>query len=124
MGSYEFRLRIARLLVGAMLFAQAALAAAGCDWLNRNPAQLIGEGSAEPSCHEEPARNANLCLAHCLGTDQSADTPQQVVPVWIDVPAFRLTLVERPVVRQAAMRHAPTRTHAPPVRILFHIFLI
>ena len=81
---HRTRTRVAQLLLGVLLFAQAALALAGCDWLRAAPALAINASTSQAPCHEEPAVNANLCLAHCLSADQSADTPQVVVPVWVD----------------------------------------
>ena len=60
---------VARVALAALLFAQAALALAGCDWLRAAPALAISASSSQPPCHEAPAVNANLCLAHCLSSD-------------------------------------------------------
>ena len=81
---HRTRARVARLMLGLLLFTQGALAMAGCDWLRAAPALAISASSSQPPCHEAPAVNANLCLAHCLSADQSTDTPQVVVPVWVD----------------------------------------
>jgi hypothetical protein len=69
------RRAIARLMLATLLFGQAALAIAACDWLVRSPAQVFAAAET-PSCHEAPAKNGNLCLAHCLSDDQSSSTPQ------------------------------------------------
>ncbi|MEK6242974.1 MAG: hypothetical protein AABM33_00610 [Pseudomonadota bacterium] len=116
--------RIARAVLCASLFAQAALAAAACDWLRVAPAQALMAKAGEPSCHEEPARNANLCLAHCLGADQSTDTPQVAIPVWSQ--AFLLVAVdiESAPARQAILHYTLPHPGAPPPRILYHSFLI
>ncbi len=115
---------IARLLVGALLFAQAALAVAACDLLRVAPAQAIAAKAGEPSCHEEPAMNANLCLAHCLGNDQSADKPQVAIPEWSRAYLLVIEVAGSAPLPQAIQRHVPPYPGAPPPRILFQSFLI
>src|SRR5258706_14487193 len=72
----------AKILLTALLFSQAAVAAAACDIPDRAPTQGFVLQESMP-CHEEPGQNANLCLPHCLSADQSAHTPQVVVHAWI-----------------------------------------
>ena len=116
--------RIASIVLGAMLFAQAALAAAACDWLRVAPAQAIMAKVGEPSCHEEPAQSANLCLSHCLGNDQSADTPQVAIPAWNQASFLVIVDLERAPVLKAVLHYTPPHPGAPPPRILFQSFLI
>lgn len=116
--------KIATVLLGAMLFAQAALAAAACDWLRVAPAQAIMAKAGEPSCHEEPAQNTNLCLSHCLGSDQSADTPQVAIPAWNQASFLVIVDLERAPVLKAVLHYTPPHPGAPPPRILFQSFLI
>ena len=116
--------KIASLVLGAMLFAQAALAAAACDWLRVAPAQAIAAKPSEPTCHDEPAQNANLCLSHCLGSDQSADTPQVAIPAWSQASFLVIADLERAPVLKAVLRYTPPHPGAPPPRILFQSFLI
>jgi len=71
---HRTRTRVAQLVLGLLLFTQGALAMAGCDWSRAAPALTVAASSSQPPCHEVPAINANLCLAHCLSADQSADT--------------------------------------------------
>ena len=111
-------------LLGALLFAQAALTVAACDWLRVAPAQAIMAKAGEPSCHEEPATNANLCLAHCLGNDQSADTPQVAVPAWKQASILVMVAFESAPLPQGNLHYALSRPGAPPPRILYHSFLI
>ena len=115
--------QIATVLLGAMLFAQAALAVAACDWLRVAPAQAIMAKATEPSCHEVPAENANLCLAHCLGNDQSADTPQVTIPVGSPA-VLSVVGIQRVLVPHAMLPFTLPHPGAPPPRILFHSFLI
>jgi hypothetical protein len=120
----SIRRHVAQVMLGATLFAQAALAVAACDWLRVAPAQVFVAQAAEPSCHVEPARNANLCLAHCLGADQSADTPQIAVPVWSQAVLLTVVAFDIAPSSQAILRHTLPRPGAPPPRILFQTFLI
>ncbi|MSQ63861.1 MAG: hypothetical protein EXR33_08525 [Betaproteobacteria bacterium] len=122
--SSRTRTRVAQLMLGLLLFAQGALAVAGCDWLRAAPALTIGAGLDQPPCHEEPALNANLCLAHCLGADQSAGTPQIVVHDWIGTASLKVALADGPIYPAAALRYSLPRPAAPPPRILFQSFLI
>ena len=118
------RTRVAQLLLGVLLFAQAALALADCDWLRAAPALAISASSSQPPCHEEPAVNANLCLAHCLSADQSAGTPQVVVPAWIAFPPLMVAAIDHRTSRAEILRFELPRPSAPPPRILFQSFLI
>jgi len=114
----------AKLLLGAMLFAQAALAAAECDWLRVAPAQALAAKASEPSCHQEPASNANLCLAHCLSGDQSSDSTQVTLPAMPASPVLLAPMPDKREAPAARLRHSLPRPAAPPPRILFQTFLI
>ena len=126
MRSIRSRAFVARLLLGLLLFSQAALAAAACDGGRVTPAQAIAPAAMPdmPGCHEQPARNANLCLAHCLSADQSADTPQFVVPARSGAAPLTIAVEDRASVPAAIQRRAPPRFPGPPPRILFQSFLI
>jgi len=115
---------IARALFGMLLFAQAALALAGCDRLRAAPSLAINAGSSQAPCHEEPTVSVNLCLAHCLSADQSADTPQVVVPAWVHYSPIVVAAVDRWTGRAGNLRFELPRSSAPPPRILFQVFLI
>lgn len=118
------RVRVAQFMLGLLLFAQAALALAGCNWLRAAPALAISASAGQPPCHEESAVNPNLCLAHCLSADQSAATPQVVAPVWIDSPPIMVAVIDRWTGRAEDLRFVLPRPSAPPPRILFQSFLI
>ena len=76
-------------------------------------------------CHEAPAEPKNVCLAHCLSADQTADTPQLVVPAWIGVSPLVVALAPAGSVHSVAvLRRVPVQSTAPPPRILFQSFLI
>jgi hypothetical protein len=115
---------VSRVALAALLFAQAALALAGCDWTRAAPALAISASSSQPPCHEAPAVNPNLCLAHCLSADQSADTPQVVVHAWIGPVSLNIEAVGGRSYPAAALRYKLPRPAAPPPRILFQTFLI
>jgi hypothetical protein len=120
----RYRYCIARLVIGALLFAQAALAVAACDWPRASPAQAFAANPDKPTCHEEPAPNANACLAHCLSGDQKSDVPTVPLPV---LHSSLVLVISMPATRSAEpeySRHALSRPPAPPPRILFQSFLI
>jgi hypothetical protein len=118
---------MARVALAAMLFTQAALVFAACESAWRAPALVIAH-AAPPgnnvTCHEQDG-NANLCLAHCLGEDQSLDKPLVKVPALSAAPVFSMPAVlvsphEAHAPRRLAVPHAP----GPPPRILFQSLLI
>ncbi|SRR5258706_10647086 len=112
-----------KIMLFALMFAQAAIASAICDMPDWAPAQAIAQGAVLP-CHEEPVQNSNLCLAHCLSADQSADTPQVVVPAWSVAAPLTVSVVVRCRGEFVALRHMLPHPGAPPPRILFQSFLI
>jgi hypothetical protein len=118
------RCRASLALLGALLFAQAALALAACDWLRAAPAAALLSKASEPTCHDEPARNANLCLAHCLSFDQSSDRPQPQVVAMSAVPALVVAMPGVQALRVVDRRYRRALPAAPPPRILFQSFLI
>ena len=75
-------------------------------------------------CHEEPTQNANICLAHCLSADQSADTPQVVVHAWNGTTPLNIVVADNRTYPSVAMRHMLPLPAAPPPRVLFQTFLI
>ena len=116
---------MARMALIAVLFTQAAIAIAACESVRRAPALALAELQlGDAGCHEQPG-NVNLCLAHCLGEDQSLDKPQLKVPALygalaLAVPAPIVSLHDARPIRY---RSAPPAC-APPPRILYHSFLI
>ena|SRR5258706_8894913 len=112
----------AKILLIALLFSQAAVAAAACDMPDRAPAQAFVQ--QESPCHEEPAQNANLCFAHCLSADQSADTPQVVVHAWSGAAPLTVAPVQSWSGRAVVWQRLIPPIAAPPPRILFQSFQI
>ena len=86
---------MARLALAAMLFTQAALVFALCESARPAPALVIAfaaERIEGTNCHEQEM-NVNLCLAHCLGDDQSLDKPLVKVPALSIAPVFLVPAV-------------------------------
>ena len=113
-----------RLALAAMLFAQAALAVAACESGHATSAIAHSEDRPAGPCHE-PEDNPNLCLAHCLGGDQSLDKPLLKLPVLaaavvFSVPAMTELRHDRCAPRRTAVPHAA----GPPLRVLFQSLLI
>ena len=122
---------IAKLVLGALFFAQAALAVAACDWGERAPAQAIAAMDAMPCCQEDEAgrgvqaSNGNLCLAHCTSDAQAVDTSSPAFPA--APAAVVLKVLPAPVSGCFALRGAPFAPQAfaaPPLTILFQNFRI
>lgn len=111
--------------MAAMLFAQAAFALSSCDlYRTQSLAAMIAAQDVEgDKCHES-GENANLCLAHCQGGDQTLDKHQVKVPE----PFLQLVLVIREWQRSGRPVLVPARLPAPvagpPPRIRFQSLLI
>jgi len=116
---------IARMMLGVLLFTQAALAGAACSMPERSPARAISGPQSMP-CHQaEPEeRNANLCLADCLSFDQSSATPQMPALASPPAPVLVVPSVDLATTHVIAVLRALPRPPAPPPRILFQSFLI
>jgi len=114
----------ARSLIAALLFGQGALALAACDWARRAPARAITQAEQGNAGCMEQMQNVNLCVAHCLGEDQSFDTPQVTVAAWNGAPVLVVTIPDRKDAGPLNFHRTPPRAGAPPPRILFHSFLI
>jgi len=64
---------ICRLLIGALLFAQLAIAAHACPGMSEPaPAPAVAADAAMPPCHEMDEAQPNLCLEHCRSGQQAA----------------------------------------------------
>ena len=121
---------ITKLVLGAMLFAQAALAVAVCDWGQRAPAQAIAAMGETPCCPDDEvpdalAGNSNLCLVHCTSDAQSVDTSSLLAPT--GVPLAVLTVPPVPSPGCFALRGVPFAWHVfatPPLTILFQNFRV
>jgi hypothetical protein len=111
--------------LAAMLFAQAAFALAACDPARAaSRALMIAAQNAEYAPCHEPADNANLCLAHCQGAEQTLDKHQVKVPetsllAWLPVRAWQEA---RQPMRWTP--RVPSPAAGPPPRILFRSLLI
>jgi hypothetical protein len=118
---------MAQLALAAMLFAHAALLFAACESAWRAPALIIAlaeHGIDGEHCHEQGI-NVNLCLAHCLGEDQSLDKPLVKVPALAGAPILSVPVPRASLHDACAPRHLGVPpTAAPPPRILFQSLLI
>ena len=113
---------VSRIVMAALLFAQALVAYADCQMPVRSPAAAIA--ADDQPCHQTRGET-NLCLAHCLAADQSLDKPQASVAQ----PAAAPVLVLQPLsevqnIHAAALRHWVPPSAAPPPRILFRTLRI
>ena len=121
---------IAKLVLAALLFAQAAIALAGCEFGPHAPADAIAAMNQMPCCQDEArpdglAGNVNLCLVHCTSNAQSVDTSSPPVPAII--PAVASAVPPVPAAACFAFRRAPPAWPAlagPPLTILFQTFRI
>ena len=119
---------VARIALAGFLFAQAALAIAGCRLGEHSAAQAILNASAaaaEP-CHQQNSDSATaLCVAHCVTETQSLEKPLWKLPA----PAAAAARIEffvagTQIVRSVAMPESPAALSGPPRRILFRTLLI
>jgi hypothetical protein len=120
MRSRSNRVFIARLILAAMLYTQAALALAPCEEVERSAARAIAESAQ--TCHE-PEQSPNLCVSECLAGDQNQYTP--AIPVF--APPAAPVLIAAAAFPQPLPEHVlaiPLRATHPPPRILFQTFLI
>lgn len=116
---------LAKFVVAALLFTQAALAVAGCDLGQRSAAQAV-TASGETVCPDHGApgaldSNANLCLVHCTSEAQNVDSAG--VAQSLSSPAAVLTVPLMPEACSTTARLPAAAVHAfsaPPVRILIH----
>lgn len=120
-------MRKARLVLGAFLLAQAALALAACNMGARDAAFAVAmaAGSGDAPCHEseKTAPDSGLCLPHCLGEQQSLDKPSFAVPALAPVAVLFITPTVFSHAPRVACRERPLAASAPPARILFQSFL-
>jgi len=121
-------LRTTRVLLGAFLLAQAALALAACDWGARDAARAVtmAAGGGDAPCHASgsAAPASNMCLTHCLGELQSLDKPTIAVPVLAPVAVLFIAPAVFSHAQRVASRERPLAASAPPPRILFQSLLI
>ena len=121
-------LRSARLVLGAFLLAQAALALSACDRGTRDAARAVSAaaGSGEAPCHDSgnATPEPDLCLPHCLGEQQSLDKPSFAVPAVAAVAVLWIAPSAPTLAPRVVRRERPLAAAAPPPRILFQSFLI
>jgi len=125
---------VCRLLLGALLFMQGAVAAYACPALSSALDQLptANQLAAMPTDCEQIGQmtamdvvTPNLCLAHCQPSQQSNDHPQaptvQPVVIGLVVVAFPKPKLQASSERVAALEHVPVAA-SPPHSILHCCF--
>lgn len=121
-------LRSARLVLGAFLLAQAALALAACEWGARDVARAVSAaaGSGNAPCHDsgKAALEPSLCLPHCLGEQQSLDKPSLAVPAVAAIAVLWVAPCAPAQVQRVVRPEWPLAAASPPPRILFQSFQI
>ena len=122
---------IAKLVLGVLLFAQAAMALAGCKFDLRAPADAIAAMNQMPCCDDDEAQtdalagNVNLCLVHCTSDAQSVEPSGLAISAVF--PAIASPVPPIPQAACFAFRRAPSARPAlagPPLTILFQTFRI
>jgi hypothetical protein len=114
----------AKFVVAALLFAQAALAVAGCDLSQRSAVQAVAAVGEAP-CHDHEApgaleSNANLCLVHCTSDAQNVESAVLALQPFTALAV--LTVPPAPEACRVNWRRSAAASPyaAPPVRILTH----
>lgn len=118
---------IALLILGALAFAQASIAAAACEMDRRALPQAVTSMDSEVcDCEMSSMGNApfytNRCLAHCTADLQIAGLPVAIVRSPADVPVLFVPLGNLRAV--ARVRPDSSQTAPVPIRILLHSFLV
>src|SRR5688500_6191879 len=115
----------ARLMLAALPFAQGALSLAPGSWTRGVPAIAVAHAN-QPASEPCPMleQSKNLCIAHCLGEDQSLDKPSIAMPALAAAPAFALRAIAlKPHHLANAADLIPTAI-GPPLQIRFQSFLL
>ncbi|HEY6095118.1 MAG TPA: hypothetical protein VIU93_09235 [Gallionellaceae bacterium] len=125
--------RIARPLLGVLLFAQGVVAMENCSALEADPVQAFAAGMDMSAmmdddgtpCQMNVDDNKNACFVHCSQGDQ-VHSAQAVMPF---LPASTPVLVLDNAVEPAILHAAPLQELAainsgPPIPIRFCSFLI
>jgi len=121
---------VAACLLGVMLYAQAAIAMAACEWGQREPARAVIAMEdmvccAEHEAPDSPSANANLCLAHCTSDSQRVDTYSPTVAIVAPAPVLTAAPVSQEGrVLLSRIRSAAYGFAAPPLSILFQNFRV
>lgn len=111
--------------MAAMLFAQIAYVLAACsDYRAQSRTLLAAAQHADTvDCHEADV-NANLCLAHCQGRDQTLDKHHVRVPAVLPQHVLTLRNANLAFHPDLISAHLSDAIPAPPTRILFQSLLI
>lgn len=127
--------RIARPLLGLLLFAQGVVAAQTCVAREASPIQAFAAAPAmaamamdddeQMPCHEQAGDNKNACFVHCTQADQ-VSTAQAAMPfVAASTPVLVLDTPAVPAIIRPPQQLARVATDSgPPISIRFCSFLI
>ena len=116
---------ICQVLIGLLLFAQAAFATRPCVEAGMTAAAVVAAAAAaeEHDCCETSISQANLCLSECTAGEQvSAHTPLVLPPVTDQAPRVVPLIDDSRTYRTLSALDAPARD--PPKTIRFCSFLI
>lgn len=120
--------RVAILLIGLLVFAQASVALAACTLDRGSLSQLMAASSEMPctdcdaSMSDSGPLYANRCVAHCTADLQLAGMQAALGRSPADVPALLVPRTELRAGLTRGLEAPPPGT--PPRRILLHSFLI
>lgn len=126
--------RIARPLLGLLLFAQGVVAAQSCVAREASPIQAFASAPAmagmamddeQMPCHEQADDNKNACFVHCTQADQ-VNTAQAAMPfIAASTPVLVLDTPAAPaIIRPAPQLELAAINSGPPISIRFCSFLI
>ena len=113
---------ICQVLIGLLLFTQAAFATRPCMDASMSAASAIAAAD-EHSCCETVVSEANLCVMKCTDGDKVSAHMELVIPLPTDQPVLILAALND----AGARRSRPaldTAAHDPPKTIRFCSFLI
>lgn len=114
--------RVALCLVAMLVYAQAAVAAAGCTMDRADMAQAAAHGCCELQIVEPGPLLDRVCVAHCTTDLQRFQAAAQIV---IAPPPSPVLVVPGPGAAPPGLRnHAHLPALAVPARILFQSFLV
>jgi hypothetical protein len=117
------RKRVAWLVAGALVFAQAVAVAQACAAPDASPAMAFAETGAEHDCDgaaADPVPNPNACLENCNSGDQATGQTLTTVGACPPPAAMLLVALPAPVTPTAAeVRTSALHPSDPPPSLRF-----
>ena len=113
---------LCRIVIGAVLWAQLAIAAYACPGLSSPaPAEAMPcEGMAMPMGSTLDPAFPNLCAAHCHQGQQSDQVPSLAVPAVLWVALYATPPATEPLMAPRPMAEAVHPRAAPPPHAILH----